>query len=195
MFEIDAAGFLVDMGSVLVDHCSNAMAAASRQALQKVIRRIKPGDTLVFSRLGYLGNGISDVVSMLNAIAVKRAHAICLEMGRNDLCVPGDSSPVRMLELAAELERDAKRARALDAAALAKQVGAPQGRPASLSASQRQQALGALAAGSTVSAVARSLSTSRQTIIRLRDAAATQTASNDSAASLSVTSRADHWCE
>jgi putative DNA-invertase from lambdoid prophage Rac len=40
-----------------------------------------------------------------------------------------------------------------------------------LSNSQRQQALKALAAGSTVTAIARVLSTSRQTIIRLRDAA------------------------
>jgi len=171
LFEIDAAGFLVDMGSVLVDHCSNAVAATARPALQQAIRRIKSGDTLVVSRLGYLGSGISDVVSTLATLAVKRAHAVGLDAGKNDLCVIGDNSPVRILQLAAELERDAKRARALDAAAIAKQVGAPQGRPASLSASQRQQALSALASGSTVTAVARILSTSRQTIIRLRDSA------------------------
>lgn len=192
LFEIDAAGFLVDMGSVLVDQCSNATAAASRPALQQAIRRIKPGDTLVVSRLGYLGNGIGDVVSTLNAIAVKRAHAICLEAGKNDLCVIGNNSPVRILQLAAELERDAKRARALDAAAIAKQVGAPQGRPASLSASQRQQALSALASGSTVTAVARILSTSRQTIIRLRDAASRQTAPRDGAAAAAASTRMDH---
>jgi len=192
LFEIDAAGFLVDMGSVLVDQCSNATAATSRPALQQAIRRIKPGDTLVVSRLGYLGNGIGDVVSTLNAIAVRRAHAICLEAGKNDLCVNGNNSPVRILQLAAELERDAKRARALDAAAIAKQVGAPQGRPASLSASQRQQALSALASGSTVTAVARILSTSRQTIIRLRDAASRQTAPRDGAAAAAASTRMDH---
>ncbi|SAL35405.1 transposon resolvase [Caballeronia sordidicola] len=170
LIEIDAAGFLVDMGSVLVDQCSNALVSTARPALQQVIRRINPGDTLVVARLGYLGNGVGDVVSTLSRLAAKRAHAICLDSGKNDLCVNGDDSPIRMLQLAAELERDAKRARALDAAAIAKQVGAPQGRPASLSALQRQQALSALAAGSTVTAVARVFSTSRQTIIRLRDA-------------------------
>ena len=29
LFQIDAAGFLVDMGCVLVDHCSHAVNAAS----------------------------------------------------------------------------------------------------------------------------------------------------------------------
>ena len=192
LIEIDAADFLVDMGCVLVDHCSNAVAAVSRPALQQVIRRIKPGDTLVVCRLGYLGNGIGDVVSTLNAIAARRAHAVCLDAGHEDLCVTGNHSPVRMLQLAAELERDAKRARALDAAAIAKQVGAPQGRPASLSASQREQALSALATGSTVTAVARVLSTSRQTIIRLRDAASRQATPRDGGAGPAVATRMDH---
>lgn len=192
LFEIDAAGFLVDMGSVLVDQCSNAAAAATRPALQQAIRRIKSGDTLVVSRLGYLGNGIGDVVATLTVLAAKRAHAICLDAGKNDLCVTGNNSPVRILQLAAELERDAKRARALDAAAIAKQIGTPQGRPASLSASQRQQALSALASGSTVTAVARILSTSRQTIIRLRDAASSQAAVRDSSSAAAVPTRMDH---
>ena len=176
LFEIDAAGFLVDMGSVLVDHCSHAASAASRPALQRAIRRLKPGDTLVIARLGYLGSSISDAVSTLATLAARQAHAICLDAGKTDLCTSGDDSPIRMLQLAAELERDAKRARALDAAAIAKKVGTQQGRPASLSNSQRQQALKALAAGSTVTAIARVLSTSRQTIIRLRDAASREAA-------------------
>ncbi|AMM17440.1 MAG: recombinase family protein [Pseudomonadota bacterium] len=186
LIEIDAAGFLVDMGAVLVDHCSNAVAASSRPALQQVIRRIKPGDTLVISRLGYLGSGVGDVVSTLTALAARRARAICIDAGSNDLCVTGSDSPIRMLQLAAELERDAKRARALDAAAIAKQVGAPQGRPASLSESQRKQALSALAAGSTVTAIARVLNTSRQTIIRLRDAASRQAGTHAGAAESDV---------
>jgi len=159
LFEIDAAGFLVDMGSVLVDHCSHAASAASRPALQRAIRRLRPGDTLVIARLGYLGSSISDAVSTLTTLAARQAHAICLDAGKTDLCTSGDDSAIRMLQLAAELERDAKRARALDAAAIAKKVGTQQGRPASLSNSQRQQALKALAAGSTVTAIARVLST------------------------------------
>lgn len=188
LFEIDAAGFLVDMSFVLVDQCSNAVAASSRPALQQVVRRIKAGDTLLIARLGYLGNGIGDVVATLTALATKRVHVICLDAGKKDLCVMGNDSPVRILQLAAELERDAKRARALQAAAIAKKDGTPQGRPASLSDSQRKEALNALASGSTVTAVARVLSTSRQTIIRLRDAASRQLAARDSAGAASSSS-------
>ena len=71
LFQIDAAGFLVDMGCVLVDNCSHAVNAASRIALQRAIRRIKPGDTLVVTRLGYLGSSISDVVSTLATLAAR----------------------------------------------------------------------------------------------------------------------------
>jgi putative DNA-invertase from lambdoid prophage Rac len=77
---------------------------------------------------------------------------------------------MRALEIAVEVERLAKRARALEAAAAAKRLGLPQGRPASLTDSQRNQALRALAAGKTVTAVAQAFNTSRQTIIRLRNA-------------------------
>ncbi|CAH2797904.1 MAG: hypothetical protein CBARDCOR_5480, partial [uncultured Caballeronia sp.] len=175
LFQIDAAGFLVDMGCVLVDHCSHAVNAASRIALQWAIRRVKPGNTLVVARLGYLGSSIGDAVSTLTAVAAKGAHVICLDAGKNDLCASGTGSPIRILQLAAGLEHDAKRARALDATAIAKKDSTHQGRPASLSESQRQQALKALAVGSTVTTIARALSMSRQTIIRLCDVASRET--------------------
>ena len=82
LFQIDAAGFLVDMGCVLVDHCSHAVNAASRVALQRAIRRIKPGDTLVVTRLGYLGSSISDAVSTLSTLAAKGAHVFCLDAAK-----------------------------------------------------------------------------------------------------------------
>jgi putative DNA-invertase from lambdoid prophage Rac len=55
-----------------------------------------------------------------------------------------------------------------------------------LSESQRKQALSALAAGSTVTAIARVLNTSRQTIIRLRDAASRQAGTHAGAAESDV---------
>src|SRR5260370_1230061 len=43
LFDIDAAGFLVDMSAVVADRCGIAVAAASRPALQRVLRRMAPG--------------------------------------------------------------------------------------------------------------------------------------------------------
>lgn len=170
LIEIDAAGFPVDMGSVLLERASDSASAASRPALQRAMRRLAFGDTLLVARFGYLGNAIGDVTVTLKAAAARGARVICLESGVVDLAAQGAGSPLHLLELAGEVERSAKRTRALDAAAAARKEGVVQGRPASLSGTQREQALGALAAGDTVSAVARGLRTSRQTIIRLRDA-------------------------
>lgn len=170
LFNIDAAGFLVDMSGVVADACGIAAPAAARPALQRVLRRMTSGDTMLIARLHYLGNSIGDVVSTLKMLAHRGVDVVCLEYGRTSLTASGSDSPMRALEIAVEVERLAKRARALEAAAAAKRLGLPQGRPASLTDSQRNQALRALAAGKTVTAVAQTFNTSRQTIIRLRNA-------------------------
>jgi putative DNA-invertase from lambdoid prophage Rac len=131
---------------------------------------VTAGDTLLIARLHYLGNSIGDVVISLKTLANRGVDVVCLEYGRSSLTASGSDSPMRALEIAVEVERLAKRARALEAAAAAKRLGLPQGRPASLTDSQRNQALRALAAGKTVTAVAQAFNTSRQTIIRLRNA-------------------------
>jgi putative DNA-invertase from lambdoid prophage Rac len=170
LFDIDAAGFLVDMSGVVADACGITVPAAARPALQRVLRRVTAGDTLLIARLHYLGNSIGDVVISLKTLANRGVDVVCLEYGRSSLTASGSDSPMRALEIAVEVERLAKRARALEAAAAAKRLGLPQGRPASLTDSQRNQALRALAAGKTVTAVAQAFNTSRQTIIRLRNA-------------------------
>ena len=52
----------------------------------------------------------------------------------------------------------------------AKAEGKPLGRPAALTAHQQEQVRERIAAGETVSAIARDMGTSRQTIMRARDA-------------------------
>jgi putative DNA-invertase from lambdoid prophage Rac len=170
LIRIDAAGFLVDMSSVLVDYSSDATPAASRPVLQQALRRISSGDTLVIARFGYLGNELGDIASTLEAFSTRGARVICLESGDMDLAASGEASVIRVLRLAIEVGRNTKSSRAVDASAAARKGGVALGRPVSLSSAQRAQALDALAAGGTVTAVARLLATSRQTIIRVRDA-------------------------
>jgi putative DNA-invertase from lambdoid prophage Rac len=170
LIQIDAAGFLVDMSSVLVDYSSDATPAASRPALQRVLKRICFGDTLVIARFGYLGNALGDIASTLESFSTRGARVICLESGDMDLAASGQASVLKVLHLADEVGRNTKRRRAVDASAAARKDGVALGRPVSLSSAQRAAALDALAAGNTVTAVARLLATSRQTIIRVRDA-------------------------
>lgn len=166
---VDAAGFLIDMSCVLADRCSSSAPAASRDALQQLVRRVRQGDTVVVARLSYLGNGIADVVATLKALRLKRIRCVCLELGNTDLCATGDGTPLRVLQSVQGMEAEINRARGREASALAKRNGLPQGRPASLSAQQRSEALRELSAGKTVTQVARLLGTSRQTVLRIRD--------------------------
>lgn len=170
LIEIDAAGYLVDMGSVFVERCSYTAPAASRPAFQRALRRLQAGDTLVTTRLWCLGNSVSDVLSTLEQLGRRRIVTICLAYGKIDLCAAEGRSFVEALRLAEDLERITRRSRAREAASSAKERGIAQGRPSSLSSAQQRQAIMALDAGHTVTEVARTLNTSRQTIMRLRNA-------------------------
>jgi putative DNA-invertase from lambdoid prophage Rac len=170
LIAIDAAGFLVDMSSVLVDYSGDATTAATRPALQRALRRISPGDTLVIARLAYLGNSLGDIAATLESLCARGARAICLESGDMNLAASGKASVLQVLHLANEVSRNTKSKLAVDASVAAKKGGVSLGRPVSLTSAQRAAALDALAAGNTVTAVARMLATSRQTIIRVRDA-------------------------
>jgi putative DNA-invertase from lambdoid prophage Rac len=170
LFDIDAAGFFVDMSAVFVEHCSCTTPAASRPAFQRTLRRLQSGDTLITTRLWSLGNSVADVVFTLKQLGERQISTICLAYGKVDLCAAEGASFVQALTLADELERITRRSRAREAASVAKERGIAQGRPSSLSSAQQKQALMSLSAGSSVTEIARSLNTSRQTIMRLRDA-------------------------
>ncbi len=169
LFDIDAAGFFVDMSAVLVEHCSYTTPVSSRAAFQRALRRLQAGDMLITTRLVSLGNSVSEVVETLKMLAQRDIAAVCLAYGKENLCSEDGRRFVRALELADDLERVTRRSRARQAATAARERGIVQGRPSSLSPAQQHQALMVLGAGRTVTEIARSLNTSRQTIMRLRD--------------------------
>ena len=75
-----------------------------------------------------------------------------------------------VINTVAQFERDLLIERTQSGLARAKAQGKPLGRPAALSADQQAQVRTRIAAGETVSAIARDMGTSRQTIMRARDA-------------------------
>jgi putative DNA-invertase from lambdoid prophage Rac len=169
LFDIDAAGYCVDMSAVFVEHGNCTLPAASRPTFQRLLRRLQPGDKLITTKLWALGNSVGDVVSTLQVLSQRQAGVICLAYGSDDLCVEAHGF-VQALQLADELERVTRRSRARQAASAARERGIAQGRPSSLTQPQQRQALLALGSGLSVTEIARSLNTSRQTIMRLRDA-------------------------
>jgi putative DNA-invertase from lambdoid prophage Rac len=170
LFDIDSAGYIVDMSAVFVERSSCTTPAVQRTAFQRALRRVQPGDTLITTRLTNLGNSVSDVIMTLEMLAHRQISAVCLAYGKVDLSGEEGHTFVQALRLADDLERVTRRSRAREAASAAKEKGIAQGRPSSLSPAQQRQAMMSLGAGLSVTEIARTLNTSRQTIMRLRDA-------------------------
>ncbi|MDR5821590.1 recombinase family protein [Caballeronia sp. LZ043] len=170
LFEIDAAGYFVDMSAVFVECCSCTAPMSSRPAFQRAMRRLQAGDTLVTTQLLSLGNSVSDVLATIEQLGRRGIVTVCLAYGTQDLCAAEGQPFIDALRLAEDLERVTRRSRAREAANAAKERGVAQGRPSSLTPAQQQQAIDSLGAGRTVTEIARALNTSRQTIMRLRNA-------------------------
>ncbi|CAH2791636.1 MAG: hypothetical protein CBHOC_2683 [uncultured Caballeronia sp.] len=175
LFDIDAAGYFVDMSAVFVERTSCTTPMASRPAFQRVLRRLQSGDTLITMRFWCLGNSVSDVVATIDLLTRRSIATVCLAYGKLDLCSEQGQAFMSALRLAEDLERVARRSRTREAASAAKERGVAQGRPSSLTPAQQRQAMLSLGAGLTVTEIARPLNTSRQTIMRLRNAHERQT--------------------
>jgi putative DNA-invertase from lambdoid prophage Rac len=112
---------------------------------------------------------VTQTVERLAGMGV-RVH--CLALGGVDLTSAAGKMTMQVLGAVAQFERDLLIERTNSGLARAKAEGVALGRPASLTAAQQEAVRAALQAGASVSEVARQYDTSRQTIMRVRDAVA-----------------------
>ena len=98
-----------------------------------------------------------------------QAELSCLALGGLDLNSAAGKIIMQVISAVAEFEKDLLIERTYSGLASARTAGKRVGRPPALNQEQRQAALGLLRAGASISAIAREFSTSRQTIMRLRD--------------------------
>ena len=113
-----------------------------------------------------------DVAATVRALAALGVRVHCLALGGVDLTSPTGKLTMGVINAVAEFERDLLIERTQAGLRRARAEGKRIGRPASLTPEQRAEALRRLQAGESVSAVARALGTSRQTVMRVRDAGA-----------------------
>jgi len=99
-----------------------------------------------------------------------RVH--CIALGGVDLTSPAGKMTMGVLKAVAEFERDLLIERAQAGLARSRAEGVIPGRPSALTAEQQAEALRRLAAGESVSQLARDSDTIRTTIMRVRDKAA-----------------------
>ncbi|CAJ2757999.1 recombinase family protein [Burkholderia pseudomallei] len=169
--EIEAAGFSVDKRRVVSESISGSVSADQRPGFAKLLDRMEEGDVLIVTKLDRLGRNAIDVRATVEGLAERGIRVHCLALGGVDLTSAAGRMTMQVLNAVAEFERDLLIERTHAGIARAKAEGKTMGRPSALSNEQRADVLRELDAGASVAALARQFGTSRQTIMRVRDAA------------------------
>lgn len=171
--EIRAAGFAIEPHRVVAETVSGSVAAVQRSGFARLFDRLEAGDVLVVTKLDRLGRNAMDVGATVAKLAGLGVRVHCLALGGVDLTSSTGKLTMNVINAVAEFERDLLIERTQAGLGRAKAEGKRLGRPASLTANQRETVVQQLKNGADVSALAREFKTSRQTILRIRSATST----------------------
>src|SRR5829696_3424761 len=168
--EIEAAGFQVEPRRVVTETISGSIATSQRPGFARLVERLEAGDVLVVTKLDRLGRNAMDVGSTVARLADLGVRVHCLALGGVDLTSSTGKLTMTVINAVAEFERDLLIECTQVGLSRAKAEGKALGRPPSLTDDQRKAVGRRLNEGATVSALARAFKTSRNTIMRVRDA-------------------------
>jgi putative DNA-invertase from lambdoid prophage Rac len=169
--EIQSAGFAIQRHRLVEESISGSVAAKERPGFNKLIERMEAGDVLVVTKLDRLGRNAMDVRATVEHLSDAGVRVHCLALGGVDLTSSAGKMTMQVIAAVAEFERDLLIERTQAGISRAKAAGKQFGRPPTLNAEARADVVKRLAAGSNVSELAREFKTTRQTIMRIRDAA------------------------
>lgn len=168
--EIAASGFQVDSRRIIAETVSGSVAAMERKGFLTLLNKLESGDVLVVTKLDRLGRNAMDVRATVERLASVGVRVHCLALGGADLASPAGKMTMGVIAAVAEFERDLLIERTQSGLTRAKSQGKKLGRPSSLEASEIKLVEEGLAKGETVAALARTYGTSRQSIMRIRQA-------------------------
>jgi DNA invertase Pin-like site-specific DNA recombinase len=168
--EIERAGYMVDYWYA-DEGISGSSAAAQRPQFKLLLDRIRPGETLVVSKLDRLGRDAQDVGSTLKELAKREIAVIVLQLGKVDLTSPAGKLLVQMLAAVAEMEKDLLVEHTYAGLERAKSQGKTLGRPTKVTPKDRMEIIDQHQRGMSISALARRYQVSRATISRVVEAA------------------------
>lgn len=171
--EIGAAGFTITAQRVITETISGSVAARERPGFCKLLNKLEEGDVLVVTKLDRLGRNAMDVRSTVDSLTRMGVRVHCMALGGVDLASAAGRMTMGVIAAVAEFERDLLVERTQAGLARVKAEGRALGRPTSLTSTQRDEVIARLAQGDTVAGLARDYRTSRQTIMRIRDAIVT----------------------
>jgi putative DNA-invertase from lambdoid prophage Rac len=168
--EIQAAGFDVRAQRYIEEHISGSVATSERPGFIRLLDRMESGDVLIVTKLDRLGRNAMDIRKTVEQLAASDIRVHCLALGGVDLTSPAGKMTMQVISAVAEFERDLLLERTHSGIARAKSAGKRFGRPPVLNEEQRMNVIKRINDGSSISAVAREFSTTRQTILRVKTA-------------------------
>ena len=171
ILEIQAAGFAIEPRRLIEESISGSVAAKERSGFIKLIERMESGDVLIVTKLDRLGRNAMDVRATVEQLASLGVRVHCLALGGVDLTSPAGKMTMQVIAAVAEFERDLLIERTQSGITRAKAEGKRFGRPPTLSQDDHAVVLARLVAGVNIAEIAREFKTTRQTIMRARDAA------------------------
>lgn len=168
--EIQAHGFTVDTRRAITETVSGSVPASERPGFGKLMDKMEAGDVLVVTKLDRLGRNAMDVRSTVEALAGLGIRVHCLALGGMDLTSAAGKMTMSVIAAVAEFERDLLIERTQAGLARAKAEGKTVGRPSTFTPGEAEEVRTKLAQGESVAALARAYKTTRQTIMRVRNA-------------------------
>lgn len=169
--EIASAGYAVAAQRTVTETVSGSVAASEREGWGRLVNKLESGDVLIVTKLDRLGRNAMDVRATVEGLTGMGVRVHCLALGGMDLTSAAGKMTMGVINAMAEFERDLLIERTQAGLSRAKADGKKLGRPKSLNWEQYNTVLRCIAEGASVAALAREFDTSRQTIMRIRDAA------------------------
>lgn len=143
-------------------------ARADRRQLQRLLKTLSRGDTVIVTRIDRLARSTFDLFAIIQRIVDSGAHFRSLAEPWADTSTSTGRLMIAVLGGLADVERDLIRTRTLEGRARAKARGVKLGPKFKLTLAERKEALARLAAGETSTAIGRDYNVSHTTILRLR---------------------------
>ncbi len=165
--ELEQASYRIDFWHE--DTISGSTNAMSRPGFGAMLEKMRDGETLIVSKLDRLGRDAIDVIATVRALASRGIRIVVHSLGGVDLASPTGKLLVTMLAAVAEMERDLLIERTHAGIARARSEGRAIGRPQKTSSKQQAEMTASLAAGTSVSSLARQYGISRASVIAARN--------------------------
>lgn len=155
----------VKQRNIYTDHGASG-ASKSRPQWDKLLQDIEQGDTLVVAKLDRAGRSLKHLIELVEYLEQKGAELKTLD-GQIDTTGKQGKLTFHIFATMAEFERDLIRERTNAGLATARAQGRTGGAPRTISNNKRKRAKALAQDGYTVSAIAKQLNISRQSVYRI----------------------------